>query len=572
MSGGMACTTAKKLSQPAMMATVTVDSTLAGTEDMRLFIEAERAKTVGDVKAAISYFSEYLKRNRNNATVYYELSRLFMELHNAQAALEFSRKALSLDSTNRWFHLAYADALAVTGQYEQAAQVFGKLHQQYPDDENFIYNQGVLLSKANKTVEAIAIFDSLEKKVGVVEDLIYLKQRLYLKQGDVNAAAREVSKLITQDSAELRYYAMLAEIYDANDLSEKAFQIYQLMLQKDPHNARALIALAQYYKKKGDQLQYRSYMTRAFVNPYYSVDEKIAYLQPYLQFLNADTIKLDEGLLLCRMMIAAHPKEARVYSIYGDMLAAVHQYEAALHQYLEALKLDDTRFPIWQQIMNIYLYRQQADSVLYFSKLAVQKFPQEFDGYYFLGTANILAKQYEKAVAPLQKALQIGHPEKTMRAQLYSLLGEAFYYTKNFAASDSNFERALQLVPDDHITLNNYSYYLSERGVELEKAARMSRASLELQPNSATYQDTYAWILYKMGRYQEARSWIEKAIHNNTDKSDPTLLEHYGDILFKLNEVENAVKYWQLAKEKGASSQWIDKKISERRLFEAAKY
>jgi tetratricopeptide (TPR) repeat protein len=101
----------------------------------------------------------------------------------------------------------------------------------------------------------------------------------------------------------------------------------------------------------------------------------------------------------------------------------------------------------------------------------------------------------------------------------------------------------------------------------LEKAEAMSKKSLEIEPSSNSYQDTYGWILYQMKKYDEAKLWIGKAIANGGSESG-TLLEHYGDVLYKLNDIENALKFWIDAKKAGGTTDLIDKKIADKKLYE----
>lgn len=116
--------------------------------------------------------------------------------------------------------------------------------------------------------------------------------------------------------------------------------------------------------------------------------------------------------------------------------------------------------------------------------------------------------------------------------------------------------------------MNNYSYYLSLRGENLDRAAEMSKQSLEIEPDSPTYMDTYAWILFRQEKFTEARQWIEKALQYPEAQKNPNVLEHYGDILFNLKEVTKAVEYWQMAKDKGASSVGLVRKIAEKRYIQ----
>ena len=71
--------------------------------------------------------------------------------------------------------------------------------------------------------------------------------------------------------------------------------------------------------------------------------------------------------------------------------------------------------------------------------------------------------------------------------------------------------------------------------------------------------------LYAQKKYTDARLWIEKAITNGGAKSG-TILEHYGDILYQLNETDKAVEQWQKAKTLGDTSDKIDAKIKNKKL------
>ena len=95
----------------------------------------------------------------------------------------------------------------------------------------------------------------------------------------------------------------------------------------------------------------------------------------------------------------------------------------------------------------------------------------------------------------------------------------------------------------------------------------MSKRCNELEPNNGTYQDTYAWILYCLAEYESALEWIERAIKNGGDKS-AVIIEHYGDILFKLGQKQKAVNQWKRAKSIGEGSDLLNKKINNEDLLE----
>ena len=90
---------------------------------------------------------------------------------------------------------------------------------------------------------------------------------------------------------------------------------------------------------------------------------------------------------------------------------------------------------------------------------------------------------------------------------------------------------------------------------------------MTLDPKNSSFQDTYGWVLYKLGRYSEAKTWVGKALDDKEGIS-AEVMEHYGDILYKLGDTAEALEYWEKAKAKGPGSSFLDKKISEKKLYE----
>jgi tetratricopeptide (TPR) repeat protein len=568
---GVACRTGKSVAtrQPsARNAYIVRDSSLLQQRADSLFFTAERSKLLGDYRTAITQFSDYLRLKRDNPTAYYELARLFIEVRNPQYALGFARRAVGLDSTNKWFQITLADAFGVNAQFDSAAAVYDRLATKYPASEEYIYNKGMFLAKADKLEQALVVFDTLEAKAGLVEELSFQKQRLYLKLNRIDEATAEVQKLINQNPEDVRYYLVLGDIYNSNDRVEEATAIYNEVLARDSANPRALIALSGYAKKDGKYDEYWQYLTRAFSNPDYSIDEKVAYVYPYLQMQKMDTSKLKEGLQLSQLVIEAHPEEAKAYALQADMFSQAGMLDSALADYNKAVTLDSTRFTVWYQLMWIYSRKEEPDNLLKVSSIVSERFPKEFMGHYFKGMANFLLQNYPASIDALNMALQTGNNgDKNTRGDVYSLLGDAYHATGQHQLSDSSYDKALTLKPNDALVLNNFSYYLSLRGEQLSKAESMSKRSLELEPESSNFMDTYAWILFRMARYEQAKEWMEKAMHYEEARENPNMLEHYGDILFNLHEVDKALEYWQLAKQKGANSVGLTRKIAEKRYI-----
>jgi Tfp pilus assembly protein PilF len=77
--------------------------------------------------------------------------------------------------------------------------------------------------------------------------------------------------------------------------------------------------------------------------------------------------------------------------------------------------------------------------------------------------------------------------------------------------------------------LNNYAYFLSESGEQLAKAEQMSYRTVKAEPKNATYLDTYAWILYMLGRYSEANIYIDQALQNLDESMDNSVIKEHAE-------------------------------------------
>ena len=88
---------------------------------------------------------------------------------------------------------------------------------------------------------------------------------------------------------------------------------------------------------------------------------------------------------------------------------------------------------------------------------------------------------------------------------------------------------------------------------------------IQKSPDEPAYLDTFGWVLYQLKDYANAKKYIEKAL---VKSKDATIVEHYGDVLFQLGEKDNAFAQWEKAKKGEGYSDLLDKKISDKKLYE----
>lgn len=103
---------------------------------------------------------------------------------------------------------------------------------------------------------------------------------------------------------------------------------------------------------------------------------------------------------------------------------------------------------------------------------------------------------------------------------------------------------ALKLAPDWAPALNFLGYVLADHGRELPEARRMIEKALEKDPWNGAYIDSHGWVLYRLGRLEDARKQLELAVRL-TD-GDAVVREHLGDVYRDLRMMAQAREQYRL--------------------------
>ena len=247
---------------------------------------------------------------------------------------------------------------------------------------------------------------------------------------------------------------------------------------------------------------------------------------------------------LAEILIKTHPEDLKARAVLADILYTNNQYQKAKEQYLIVLEKDKSKTQVWSQVLFIQAEQNDFEGMLKTSKEALEYFPADPLLYYFNGASNKGLKNYDAAINSLEIGVEFVVDNQNLLLEFYSSLADLYHTTKKHKLSDEHYEKALEIDSNNVLVLNNYAYYLSVRKINLERAKEMSFRCNELEVDNGTYQDTYAWVLYQLKEYELAKKWLLKALLNGSDKS-PVVVEHYGDILYKLGEVGEAIDQWK---------------------------
>lgn len=535
----------------------------------QLYYDAVKAKMLGEEKQQELLLKQFIKERPDVAAAYYDLAAIYMSSNKIAEAETDIKKALSLDKENIWYKEGYAEILKRQKRYGEAAKQYAELAETSDLNRNYYYEAAASYRLDGKYKEAIAALDKLMKSTYADDLVLILKQEVYLKMDDVDGALKVAQELVDRNPKEGKYLSNLADIYNSNGKPEKAFQVYQDAIKKFPDDPVLQNGLADYYKKNQDSVKYDEYITKTILNPNLEETTQAYLLQSYLMEVGEDSVRKKKALGMAKSLVEQQPESALMQSFYGSILARNGQPEEAAKYLKLALESDPSKYDLWQELLLVYVSTNNSDSLLASSKKALRYFPNNAIIHYFSGIAHLNKKEYTEAIKSLNRAIDLQPEDNALiLGDMYSSLGDAYNFLREFERSDHAYEKALTLNKDNASVLNNYSYYLSLRNERLKDAEKMSKRSLELRPDEPTFLDTYGWILYKQGKYPDAKEYIERALKANPN-GDGTLFEHLGDIYYKLKDTDKAVENWKRAKERGTdNADQLDKKIQDRKLYE----
>lgn len=544
-----------------------VQQQINGTDNSDIFIEANRQKILGNYIEAVGLFEKCLAINPKDDASMYELAQLEFMSNHPEKALMLIEQATQISPGNDYYMEMYGNLLNSTEQYDEAVKVYRKLVETNPYNLDYYNQLAVSYLYAGKPNEALQVYNDLEERIGITEEISMKKQSIYLQNKQIDDAILEIEKLCDQFPNESKYYAILAELCLANGLEDKALESYNKIIELDPSNPYVHISLADFYKKQGKNEKAFEELKIGFANPRLDIDSKIQILLNYYTVTEIYEDLKEEAMELSEILVEAHPNDPKAYSMYGDFLYQDKKYAEAREVFRKVIAIDSSKYLVWEQLLFTDSQLEDQDALFTDSKLAMELFPEQPLPYLFTGSGYYQKKEWEKCIEVLNAGLEMTVNNKLIEAQFYSYLGDAYNQVKDNTKSDEAYENVLRINPDADYVLNNYAYYLSLRNENLEKAAEMAKRATELKPNSSSNQDTYGWVLYKMGKYEEARFWIEKAMENDEEAS-AVILEHYGDVLWQLGDYDGANLNWIKAQKKGKGSEFLEMKIEQKKLIE----
>lgn len=515
---------------------------------------------------AIYNFEQALKFLDDDDASMYELSELYqMNGRNTEAFSMISRAA-ELQPDNKWYQIRLAQFSVKNGDYQSFINIYDKLIENEPENLEYLetyINVLLLIGDYDKVIETL---DVVEQQLGKNEYIFLQKIQIYDEQGKKNKAIEEMEKLVEFMPENTHYIAMLAEAYRKVKRDKNAYPLYLKIKELEPNNKYINVSLMDYYQSMGEVDKAFEEFIAAIKNKNLDYETKAQIYDFWFQ--NQDEKNsAEEAEIAGRAFIETHSDKSIGYYIIATVFYNNKNFASAKEYYNMALEREPNNFASLYQLSLCYIDLSDYQKLIETTEQSISFYPDQPLFYLFQGIGYFNAKDYESTVKVLEKGRKLS-ANKDLTADFDTYIGDTYNILQNKQKSYEAYDRVLKTKPDNVYVLNNYAYYLSLDNQELERALQMSSKTIKAEPKNPTYLDTYAWILYKLGRYDDALKYMNKVFKYDKNPQGVNY-EHLGDILYQLGDTKNAVKNWKKAKKAGGEvSDFLEQKIKDEKLYE----
>ena len=356
-------------------------------------------------------------------------------------------------------------------------------------------------------------------------------------------------------------------LYLADSVMDKALENYNKVLQLKADDGFVQFSLSNYYRIAKSFDKAYDHLKTGFSNSSLDLETKV---QMYMLLAQAEDHQLTESqqLELINILIEKHVDDERPRALLAEYYFGRKLNKEAREQLRLVVEINKGNYSYWERLLFIDNDLLDWKALGEESRKAIKYFPEQPILYILDAVSIIQLGNYKDVFAVLDSAEANAGNNPQVLSQVYTYRAEGYYKLKNFEEAYKWFDKVVEVDPKNYMAMNNYAYYLSLRSVRLDVAERLSNLVIKNNPNNSTYLDTYAWVLFKKRDYQLAKFYMEAALSNSTE-DNPVLVEHYGDILFFLNEKGKAVTEWEKSLKMGNKSKVLPEKIKKTAFIES---
>ena len=537
-----------------------------------IFVQAQSEKLKGNYDSFYELLSHAHAIDSTNTAISFYLGMSKLRMNNAtkescEQGLALMKKHFDAQPEDLYETTFYSDANMQLGHPEEALRAIKVLNEYNPNRLELQVRLAEAYSQSGDYAQSNATYDSIAALFGNAIQITSSKIENYMAMNDSAGALREMRGLLATAPRNDSYNIAMSSLFQHYGKSDSALYYLDRAQEYAPDNGYIYLARAEYYSQTGDSVGYEQQIYNALTAEQLDVDSKLGVLLGYIrqQLAREDTTQRINNLFT--VLIQQHPHEAKIHQLYSEYLYARKDIKGAIEQLAYSLDVNPTDAESWRNMVILNMMDDNYADAIKASEKALEYNPDNVDLRRYVAGCYYQMEEYDKAIASYEETLSmVDSTELVLRAEIITGLGDIYSQIKDTVKAIECYERALELDPLNSGALNNYAYFLAQRGEDLDRAERMAALAVKDDPENANFIDTYAWVFFAKKDYEKALLYIKQAVELDEDNH---LLEHYGDILWFIGEKDQAIEQWNKALEEDPDNEVLQRKVKDKTYYES---
>lgn len=495
-------------------------------------LTAEIAGQRSQYAEALKLYQEAADMSRD-ARIAERATQIALFLKNTEKALQAANLWAQLDPQNQSAQRISSMLLLKAGQREEGLERFKSLLRlPKSDHEAHLLELVRWLEAELPKADALGVVNRLVDEFPKMAEMHFALALLASNKGEQKMALDEIDRALALHPDWSRARLLQAQVMSQMGDSAAARGAVQQALRADPKNSRLRLIYSQFLAKSGDIKGAQAELKKIIAQDPQNQDARFALA----------TVLMDAGQVEAArhefQSLVASPKWQTQASFYLGSIEARQQRFGAALQWFDRINEGPLEFEARVNAISALIGLGRMDEARQRLVAVRGGFPNEALRLYLL-EAELLTKLKNDAAAfeLLSEALEKlpGQSEVLYsRALIAERLGR-------LDVLEADLRGILEKNPNDANALNALGYSLAERGERLEDAKKYLLKALEQKPDDPAIQDSFGWVNYRLGNYEVALDYLQKAYRA---VRDPEIAAHLGEVLWESGRKAEARKIW----------------------------
>lgn len=509
------------------------------------YVEGIKEKMKGNMSEAIDKFEDAIEINPESDAANYQISQIAAMRRDYENAIKYGKIAYTLDRKNPWYMMHMANIYIQISELDTAALWLEKTVEIEKGNENEKYRLGNIYMQTGQVEKAEKIFQEFYDKYPGNEQIIMALIDAKIKIGKQEETEEIIRNELKKNTENIKLKGLLAEVYAEMGKKEQAEELYDEIIEEEQYDMAVNFSYIEFLLKNQEYDKLTDRIEGIILDEGTIKENKIGLIARIMQ----DSVMIekypDKIIEIGTKLLGEYEDDPTVVLLVAEISVATGNTEKGIETLADYIKRNEEQYYVWEKLLLILNENNQVDKLFQYASKASSIFNTAPLPKIFYAFALIERKKYDEASEELRKVRILVNNEERYLVQILAMEAEIAYRKDDIKKAFEKFDNALDIEPENTLILNNYAYYLAEKELRMNEAQNMIERCLDIEEN-ITYLDTYAWVLYKRGKYREAEKVMSR-IFGSGNIADGELIEHYGYIKKALGRCEDAIALWQSA-------------------------